>query len=146
MLWDMTLTLREAAREAGTSKSSLHRAIKAGRLSATRTDTGELRVDPSELARAYPERPSQPSRAAHTGSEPLGQTGAADGVAGAVRDATVAALETEVRLLRQMLDDMKAERADLKADRDAWKGQAERLALTGPARPRRPWWAWRRSA
>src|SRR4051812_34973955 len=145
MLWDMTLTLREAAREAGTSKSSLHRAIKAGRLSATRTDTGELRVDPSELARAYPERP-RPSHAVRAGSDPLGQTGAADGAPGAVRDATVAALETEVRLLRQMLDDMKAERADLKADRDAWKGQAERLALAGPAHQRRSWWTWRRGA
>jgi hypothetical protein len=61
---------------------------------------------------------------------------------GAARDAAVAALETEVRLLRQMLDDMKAERADLKADRDGWKGQAERLAL---APPRRAWWLWRRA-
>src|SRR5215210_1160327 len=106
------LTLREAARQAGTSKSSLHRAIKAGRLSATRTDTGELRIDPSELARAYPPRPFQPSQAAHVGPEPLGQSGAGDFVA---RDAALAALETEVRLLRQMLYDMKVERADLKA-------------------------------
>src|SRR4051812_13379921 len=65
--------------------------------------------------------------------------GAAPSAGGAARDAAVAALETEVRLLRQMLDDMRAERADLKADRDAWKGQAERLAL---APPRRPWWPW----
>src|SRR3954447_21600750 len=100
------LSLREAAREAGTSKSSLHRAIKAGRLSATRTDGGDLRIDPSELARAYPARPSQLSQAAHAGPEPVGQNGMGDPIP---RDAAVAALEVEVRLLRQMLDDMKAE-------------------------------------
>src|SRR4051794_12029256 len=132
------LSLREAARDAGTSKSSLHRAIRAGRLSATRTETGELRIDPSELARAYP----RPSQAVRAGPEPLGHDGMASGAPGAPRDAAIAALETEVRLLRQMLDDMRAERADLKADRDGWKGQAERLAL---APPRRAWWLWRRA-
>src|SRR3954451_14581468 len=113
------LSLRDAARDAGTSKSSLHRAIKAGRLSATRTDVGELRIDPAELARCYPPRPSHASRAVHAGPEPTGHGGMGDPGSRDARDAAVAALETEVRLLREILAEMRTERTDLKADRDA---------------------------
>src|SRR3954463_10272743 len=100
------LTLREAARDAGTSKSSLHRAIKAGRLSVTRTETGEIRIDPSELARAYPPRPSQSSRPVHPEPEPVGYDGTGIGTGGLT--ARCASAEAEVRVLRQMIEDMKA--------------------------------------
>lgn len=49
-----TLTLTEAAAEVGKSKSTLLRAIDAGRLSAQRNEHGEYRVDASELFRVYP--------------------------------------------------------------------------------------------
>src|SRR5687767_616797 len=47
------LTLREAADAVGVSKSTLFRAIRNGRLSATRDDDGNYHVDPSELFRVY---------------------------------------------------------------------------------------------
>src|SRR4051794_29384089 len=47
------LSLNEAAELARTSRSSLFRAVKAGRVSAHRNDAGELRLDPSEVLRAY---------------------------------------------------------------------------------------------
>lgn len=50
----MTLTLRQAAELTGKSKSTLTRAIKAGRLSASRDAKGLYVIDPAELARAYP--------------------------------------------------------------------------------------------
>jgi hypothetical protein len=37
------------------------------------------------------------------------------------------------------------DKQDLKADRDAWKSQAERLALSAP-QERRSWWLFRRRA
>jgi excisionase family DNA binding protein len=43
------LTLEEAARLSGKSKSTLARAIKAGRLSANRTDLGTYEIDQAEL-------------------------------------------------------------------------------------------------
>ena len=49
----MQLTLRQAAREAGISKSTLARAVAAGRVSATRTEDGRLLFDPAELFRVY---------------------------------------------------------------------------------------------
>lgn len=47
------LTLRQAANLTGKSKSTLTRAIKAGRLSASRNAEGTYAIDPAELARAY---------------------------------------------------------------------------------------------
>ena len=48
----MAISLGEAARLTGLGKTTLARAIKAGRLSATRTDIGSYQIDP--LARVYP--------------------------------------------------------------------------------------------
>ena len=51
-------SLRTAAQQAGTSKSTILRAIKGGRLSASRTADGGYEIDASELIRVYPPRPS----------------------------------------------------------------------------------------
>ena len=50
----MSYTLREAAAEAGCSRSTIHRAIKSGRLSARRGEDGSYAIDPAELARVFP--------------------------------------------------------------------------------------------
>jgi hypothetical protein len=42
-------------------------------------------------------------------------------------------------LAEQRLSDAKAALAEMRAQRDAWQAQAERLALTAPA-ARLPWW------
>ena len=47
------LSLGQAARAANTSKTTIGRAIKSGRLSATRRDDGGYAIDPSELARVF---------------------------------------------------------------------------------------------
>ena len=47
------LSLIEAARVSGQSKSTIWRAVSSGRLSATRTYTGDYQIDPAELHRAF---------------------------------------------------------------------------------------------
>lgn len=125
------LNLREAAELAGMSKSSVFRAIKSGRLSATRTDQGEFRVDPAELARVY----DKDNASLRGRRAPLEQGEMPSVPARSDAESEVLALRTEVRLLREMAD-------DLKAQRDKWQQQAERLAIAPP--PRRPWLPWRR--
>src|SRR5215208_6285882 len=110
------LNLREAAELAGTTKSSIWRAIRSGRLSCTKDEFGGVQIDPAEIARVYPPKPPRPERvapeqAAQSGSDELRMRNAA--------------LEAEVRLLREMAD-------SLKAERDRWAAQAERLALSAP--------------
>ena len=48
------ITLGEGSRLTGLGKTTLARAIKAGRLSATRTTTGSYEIEPAEFARCYP--------------------------------------------------------------------------------------------
>lgn len=48
------LTLSQAAKLIGKSKSTLNRAIKSGRLSAIRNDDGTFSINPAELLRAFP--------------------------------------------------------------------------------------------
>jgi len=49
----MMLTLTDAAEQTGKSKSTLNRAIKSGKLSASKNEYGDYRVDAAELFRVY---------------------------------------------------------------------------------------------
>jgi hypothetical protein len=50
------VSLGQAAKLAGLGKTTLARAIKSGRLSATRRDDGGYQIDVAELERVYPLR------------------------------------------------------------------------------------------
>ena len=136
------LSLRAAAEMAGTSKSSIFRAIRSGRLSAARSDDGSFQIELSELLRAFPPHASRSDTPRPTSS---GQSDTPGGTGDlAVRNASlegeVKTLSTEVRLLREAVD-------RLERDRDRWAAQAERLALVAPAgKVPRSWWPWRRPA
>ena len=62
-----SFTLGTASQATGTAKSTILRAIKAGRISATRDELGQWQIDPAELARTFPllaiprMAPAQPS-------------------------------------------------------------------------------------
>lgn len=59
----MSYTLGEAAKATGLTKPTLAKAIKNGKLSATKNDNGSYSIDPAELHRVYPPIPitSKPS-------------------------------------------------------------------------------------
>jgi hypothetical protein len=137
-------SLREAAEQAGKSKSTIFRAIKSGRLSAAKTDDGGFAIDASELFRVYP-----PVKGAVAPQRCVERSVGQDATA-AERNATaheaairMAELEVELRLLRDLLDevkssrdDMRQERDQLRAERDDWRGRAERLLTDQRAKPR----------
>ena len=50
----MVYTLGEAAKATGLTKSGLSKAIKCGRVSANRTESGSYEIDPAELHRVFP--------------------------------------------------------------------------------------------
>lgn len=56
----MQFSLSQAAKETGKGKSSIHRAIKTGRLSAQRHEDGTYSIDAAELFRAFPPAPPEP--------------------------------------------------------------------------------------
>ena len=73
------LSLKQAAEPVGKGKSTIQRAIKAGKLSAQISERGTYRIDPAELARVYPDdfstgpnkrnRPNQPKTSQGNGLE-----------------------------------------------------------------------------
>ena len=127
------LSLREAAQQARTSKSTILRAIQSGRLSATRTDDGGYSIDPAELCRVYPPRADAPDQSAD-------QT-AGQGAAVAATDASTelrirnAQLEAGFNALKAILEAEKKHLDEVREDRDRWAAQAERLALPAPISP-----------
>lgn len=121
------LSLSQAAKLTGKSKSTINRAIKSGRLSATRHEDGTYSIDPAELARAFDVEP--PEGAKRRDEEP---------------DRTrllerIAALEAMLSREREISD-------DLKEDRDRWRQQA--TLLISDQRPTNSsnakWWPWRK--
>ena len=127
------LTLGEAARLTRTSKTTLTRAIKAGRLSATRRDDGVYSINPAELARVYSVKVATPATGDATVAMVHQATPERDG-------GDTAALHLEVEVLRAQLDMMRAHAAELRQQRDAWQNAAEASQrLLADHRPRRGW-------
>lgn len=122
-----TLSLREAAEQAGTSKSTIFRAIKAGRLSAARTEDGGFAIDPAELFRVY--KPKELAVAAdHATQRTRGQGATPAGTR--VEQAETAAiqlamLEAEIKGLKELL-------AEVRQSRDEWRDQASRITNALP--------------
>jgi hypothetical protein len=106
------VTLGEAARLPGLGKTTLARAI--------------------ELARVYP----FPAPAADTTVKATGPT--APPATPITTGATVA-LEAQIAGLREVGELLRRQLDDVREDRDRWRRQAERLALTRPP-PSRFWW------
>ena len=112
-----TLSLGQAARLTGRSKTILARAIS-GRLFAGSKEDGGHNMDGAESARVYPfPAPVE----------------------------TVAELRTRLALAEERLTDLKAMLEDMRRDRDAWREQAQTRLLPAPA-ARISWWPWRRTA
>jgi hypothetical protein len=112
------------------------RAIKGGRISGARDQAGAWTVEPVELYRVFP------------------PTSIAFASASAAPKAMPEALpgDAQARALDALVADLRAQLADMRGQRDAWQGIAERLALGAPkpaepkptpelAAPKRlPWW------
>lgn len=119
----MGLSLRQAAIEAGTSKSTILRAIQAGRLSATRTDDGGWDIQPAELFRVYDPKPQR-----STDPEPV-QDAPPELFQLKIKQAE---LEANIKALQEILAAERERATELKQDRDRWADQAGRLALPAP--------------
>lgn len=119
------MSLSEAAKATAQSKSTIWRAIKAGRLSATKNDTGEFQIDPAELHRVFP----------IATAEQRASNAAAKRDATAADHAGTAVLQVEIAGLKAMAEMLRDQLSDTRKDRDAWRSQAERLLLTHGSTP-----------
>ena len=114
----MVYTLGEAARATGKSKATISKAIKSGRLSARKDETGTFHIDPSELHRVYP--PTVSSEQEETPNNTLAR---------ADNDGTIRELQARLEAAHERLTDKETVIADLKEDRDRWRQQATALLV-----------------
>ena len=139
----MQYTAGQAAKAAGVSTATVTRAIKRGKVSASKDDNGSWQIDPAELHRVFPLiAPRDPQK------DP-------------VQDSAIPPQDSDLRLevarleerlkaaeaLKAMADEL---REAAEQDRDAWRMQAERLTKVLPPPPstseprkRQGWWPWR---
>jgi excisionase family DNA binding protein len=121
------LTLLEAARRVGVTKGAILKAIRRGKLSASKDKQGQWRIDPAELSRAYDLSPPPAPLPADTGAPDVRERMAR-------AEAMVEVLERQVGDLQRRLDEAERERREL---------QGKALALIEDQRNRNPSW-WRR--
>lgn len=102
------LSLSRAAKLTGKSKSTINRAIRTGKLSATRHEDGSYSIDPAELTRTFDVEPFEGAK--RRDAEPDGTR-----------------LLERISALEAMLNREREISADLKEDRDRWRQQATAL-------------------
>lgn len=121
----MKLSLNKAAKEAGVAKSTILEAIKTKRMSAPKNERGHYEIDPSELFRVFPKTGQiQTSEPNPTPAESRQENNV---------------LEREVMLLREMLE-------ETRADRDQWREQAQKVTalIEGRTEKRGTRWFWQK--
>jgi hypothetical protein len=138
--------LKRASELTGKNQSTIHRAMKAGRLSYSLNDSGERLLDTSELNRLFPVKNGDDALRNDAQDEPRNDAQASD-------------LRARLIFMQQRIDGLEADKADLRAERDRLLGvietQAQQVKLltdqrvpaqepdTGSAPRRRRWWLWR---
>jgi hypothetical protein len=107
----MSYTLQQAAEATGKDKSTIQRAIKKGRISATKNDLGNYIIDQVELYRVFP-------AAISNDATPM----ALQQVATYENAIENRFLNDKVKMLQELLEDMRQQR-------DKWQEQAEAVKV-----------------
>ena len=144
----MQFSLSQAAKETGRGKSSIHRAIKSGKLSARRHEDGTYSIDAAELFRAFPPALSEPvpEQDLEPHQEPSATPSAAEEVLRVRVEMLTIQLEREqetVADLRARLDAEAAERRRLTALLTHQEQKSEPLPASAPPPRRWFWWGGR---
>jgi hypothetical protein len=104
----MLYTLGQAAKATGLSKPTISDAIKKGRISARKNESGSFEIDPAELHRVYPPVSSPASK-----EEPQTLQNLTPDLT-----AKIMVLEAQVQALGELKDQIAAERDDLRTERN----------------------------
>jgi len=129
------VTLGEAARQTGRSKSQISRAIRDGRLSAERSpETASFRIEQSELQRWL------------DATNIIRATVLAGVVENPATGAQHAALEAQVERFKEAADLLRSQLADALSERNEWREAFKQQRALPPPQPAgetpQRWWRW----
>lgn len=111
----MYLSLGQAAKETGKSKSVISKALHSGRLSGKKNDKGEWEIDPAELFRVFTKQNDLERKKEQNGTPE--------------NPAQNALLQQEIRHLREQLDRERELNRDLNRRLDAENEERRKLTL-----------------
>ena len=126
----MSYTLGEAAIATGKSKSTLSKAIKAGKITAFKNDNGAFEIEPSELHRLYP---PAPLAIEENTSESIDSEQNATPDSTPKNTSNIEVLETKLQMANERIEELKADKEKLEVDKEQWRQQATNL-LAAPDR------------
>jgi len=117
----MSYILSDAAKATGKNRTTIQRAKKSGKISASKNDNGAYEIEPAELHRIFPaiaQRSAQQTKETVSNATQQG-------------DATSEALRIRLEVLEKERDRERVQLeetiADLREDRDTWRQQATAL-------------------
>jgi hypothetical protein len=116
----MAYTLGQAAKACGKSKSTLSKAVKAGKISVIKNDDGSFSIEPVELFRVFP-AVSQTGE----GEQKEHQSSPNETVGNTEKDMELIELRVKLEAAQERIK-------DLEQDKEDWKQQATRLLTHQP--------------
>jgi len=146
----MKWSLNQAAKEGRTGKATILRAIKSGRMSASKNELGQYEIDPAEFYRVFPATGSGPGNEPGTETDAdyqkthfeTGQLAAELNLIRERMSMTGQMHEKELTLLNARIEELMQDRADLRAERDSLlktlQEQAVSVRLLTDQRPPSP--------
>ena len=143
----MKYSLTDAARAVGKNKTTIQRAIKSGKISASKKESGAYEIDPAELHRVFPPVTTQRD-AQQTQCNGSQRTSIAFETSALER---IAELEKELAVSRSRSLGLEEQRQQMSETIEDLRGRLDRsearvtALLTAPAPKRRGWWPWSRS-
>jgi len=121
----MQYSANQASEVTGKSTATITRAIKAGKLSAEKDDTGKWQIDAAELNRVFPLQMKSVEKPRNAKDEKAMQSAKVD--EDNVLREELAALRERAKAQELLLDERAEQISDLKEDRDRWRSQATGL-------------------
>jgi hypothetical protein len=149
--------MKDAIKATGLSKATIHRAIKSGKLTASKDDNSHYQIDPAELARVYPNKfKTLEQRDDETAHEPsqdsshtVSKTSKRDGKKTAEQAHEIELLKIKLEAAEAMASERGQQVDDLKdrlneAEKERKTAQAQVTALLTDERPNKPKGFWDR--
>lgn len=117
----MSYSLSDAAKATGKNRTTIQRAIKSGKISASKNGNGAYEIEPAELHRVFPAIAQRSAQQTKETDSNIPQRG----------DATSETLRIRLEMLEKERDRERTQLeetiADLREDRDRWRQQATTL-------------------
>jgi hypothetical protein len=142
----MTYTLSTAATATGKNKATIQRAIKSGKISASKGASGTYEIEPSELHRVFPATPQHTTQHQHATVRNAAQHSEIRPDFNVLQ--RIADLEKELAVMMERkngLEDQKRHLTetveDLRKRLDSSEGRVTALLAAPPKKAHR-WWPW----